>query len=419
MTPREVPAAVRLDGPLSERITAVGQELATAFRDLVAAVPGHPSRPQGLARILDIDKSVSHRLVTAIRKGDPVATAHTIPGPEPLRRIAKAARRHNVASALTERAELAVQALEELIRDEGGDRSGLDAIISTWLPSARERFEKLAKQTMYRGARQLKGLAADITFAANLIHPSASDPLRCDTASVFGYVGLHRIRPEAKLKLGVLSGTSNPAARPLTIARKPIEEPIDVLWHRYCSQPEIELGVHPVPGSNTRVYELEWRDAVGPNSARNVIMCELLPNGVRRYRLHDDPQPKAGLAEYIEVPTKRLVFDVIMHAEVFPDWRPLFRAIMTGPRGMANPNDPTRDSDVLPIVEDVEFLGSGLERFRAEEIPAYIEMLGSMCEAMGWDPRSFRGYRVSAEYPVFGSELQFVFDLPLAPSISA
>jgi hypothetical protein len=397
------------------RIVAVARELAEAFQGLVDAVPGRPRRPQALARALKIDKSVSHRLVTAIRKGDPLVTAHVIPGPEALRRIAKTARQQHVPEAVASRVENAIEAFETLIGDEGGDRAGLDAIISGWLPSARERFEKLAKQTIYRGARQLKGLAADVHVAAHLIHPSTDGPW-CDGACVFGYLGLRRIRPGAGLKLGILHGTSNRAGRTLTLKKKPVEDPHDILWHRFCSQPEVELIVHHVPGSDDRVYELEWRDAVGPNSVRSIIMCGFVEGALRRHRRRDDPRPKTGISEFVIVPARALVFDVLVHADVYPDLQPRIRTVETGARGMSDPNDPTRDSDVLPIAEHVESLGWGIERCWAEEIPDYIEMLREVCDTLGWDPQRFRAYRTRIDYPVFNTEVEFGIDLPLDPS---
>ncbi len=316
------------------------------------------------------------------------------------------------------RVENAIGEFEALIADEGGDRSGLDAIIGAWLPSARERFDKLAKQTMYRGARQLKGVAAEIHFATSILHPSAN-PVWCDAASLFGFLGLCRIRPEAKLKLGVLRGTSNPTGRTLTLNRKPVEDPHEILWHRFCSQPEVKLVVHHVPGSDDLVYDLEWRDAVGPNSARNIVMCDLVEAALRRYRKPDDPRPRTAICEFVIVPARTLVFDVLLHADVYPEWRPQVRIIETGARGMSDPNDPSRDSDVLPIVERVEFLGWGIERFWAQEIPDYIAMLREVCDTLGWDGQRFRGYRVRIDYPIFNSEVDLGVEVPLEPADGA
>lgn len=397
-----------------ERVTPVGRELATAFKDLVEAVPGRPQRPQALAQALGLDKSISHRLIAAISKGDPVATAHVIPGPEPLRRVVRAARQRGVGASLAERAERAVEEFERLIREAGGDRTGLDALISTWLPSARQRFESAAKQTLYRGARQLKGLSADVSIGSHLIHPSP-DARRHDGANIVGYLGLRRIRPEASLKVGVTCAAVNaPGARFLTLTRRPIEHPRELLAERFCSQPAPALIVHYKPATDEWVYEVDWGNAVGPDSARNVITCNLLADAWRRWCQPGDERPRVAVSEPVAVPTRTFIFDLLLHADVCPGREPWLRTVESGARGPTDPNDPTGDLDVLPIAERVEFLGWGVERFRAEEIPDYVELLTDVCRTLGWDPQRFRGYRARIDYPVFQSWLQYVIDLPVA-----
>ena len=403
------------DAGASTRIAAVALELSEAFRSLLDALPGRPMRPQALARTLKVDKTVSHRLVTAIRDGDPLATAHRIPGPEPLRRIANAARKHEVPPSITRRAEDAIGAFESLIKDEGGDRSGLDAIISTWLPIAKQRFEREAKQAMYRGARQLRGVAADVQISTHLIHPG-SDAMRCDCAAILGFLGLRRIRPEAGLRLGIVHGTSSASGHLTTLTGKAIETADDFLWHEFCSQPEAEAMVRRVHCGNGWLYDMEWRDAVGPSSARDIIMRNLTSNATCRYRMPNDPRSKGGVSELVAAPARTLVFDILIHEDVYPDCQPEVRTVASGPQSWADPNDSSRDCDVLAIEERVEHLGQGVERCWAEEIPAYVQMLQSACDTVGWDAQSFRGYRVRVEYPVFNSELQFVLDLPLASS---
>jgi len=77
-----------LPTPCSERdlnasVSSVGVRLAEAFRQFMEALPGRPQRPQELARALGVDKNVAHRLVTALKQKDPIATAYIIPGPQP------------------------------------------------------------------------------------------------------------------------------------------------------------------------------------------------------------------------------------------------------------------------------------------------------------------------------------------------
>ena len=92
---------------LAERIASTGQELASSLQEVVDATAERPLTPQGLARALGVNKDLSHRLVTALRKRDPFATTYLIPGPEPLRRLLVAAAKKGVRAELVRRAEAA------------------------------------------------------------------------------------------------------------------------------------------------------------------------------------------------------------------------------------------------------------------------------------------------------------------------
>lgn len=396
------------------RVSAIGRELAVSFQGLVDAIPGRPRRPLALARELKVDKSAAHRLVTAIRESDPLATVHLLPGPEALRRVARAARDRAVPATVADRADAAVAAFETIIDEEGGDRAGLDALISSRLPSAREHLEKTAKHTLNRGARQLKGVSAEVSFASHLLFPS-DDGVSCDAADILGHLGLRRSRPNAALSLGLIHGTNNQAGRTLTLKRTPALDPHDIIWHRFCSQPEVELIVRPIPGSLYRCYDLQWHDAVGPHSARNVVFGDLTLRAIRRYRQLEDPRPKAAISDYIVVPARMMIIDVLLHEDLYPDWSPEILTIETGGRGLADPNDPSRAADILPVAEQIEPLGSGIDCFWDPEVADYTEMLSHACGQLGWNLDSFRGYRATIKYPIYGSQIMLSYDVPISP----
>ncbi len=73
-----------------------------------------------------------------------------MPGPEPLRKLAHAAARKGVSRELVADLEKAVEQFDQLIRTEGGDRIGFDAILAAWLPEARAEFELRRKQAAFR-----------------------------------------------------------------------------------------------------------------------------------------------------------------------------------------------------------------------------------------------------------------------------
>jgi hypothetical protein len=306
-------------------------------------------------------------------------------------------------------------AFRQLIKVHGGDRSGLDAIIAASLPDTRIQFETVAKQSMYRGARQLKGVAAEVVVFTVFAHPS-DDPAKHDHVAVEGFFGLRRVRPGADLKLGTRSqilATTPDMCRPCTLDGLPAEQFEGVLLRPFCSDPLVKLAVHL--RGNDAIFMLDWGESVGWSSACDVVKAEMRRRVLRRHRTPDDPRRKSGFLYAISVPSRVFVCDLILHKDVYPGLEPKLRILELGEMGCADVNDETRDMDVLDVVERVESLGWGITSFRSAEIPRYSELLEYVCQKRGWDAGAFRGYRTRIEYPIFGSQVQLVFDVPLEP----
>ncbi len=366
-----------------------------------------------MADLLGISTVIVHRLVNAIQGKDPLATAHMIPGPQPLRKVIKAARRHGVPVRLARDAEHAVKAFEAIIREEGGDRSGLDAIAGDVIPEVRARYESLAKQSVYRGMRQIKGVCAELTFNSVILHPS-DDERWWDQILVTGILGVRRVRPGARLVLGRMSRMSASTTnhnRPRTLEGAPVEDQGGVVLHSFCAGPAVELSV--LRRGEDAVYLLEWGDAVGETSARDVVLCERRRHALRRWRTADDSRTKSGFIDDICIPSKKHICDIFLHRDAYPLWRPGVRVLECGAYGYAEVNDASRDADVLDVDERVDSLGTGLERARAVNVPRYHDLMVYVFRKAVCDPQEFRLCRTLVDYPIVGSQLQYAFDVPL------
>jgi len=128
-----------------DRLRAVGAGLGQALREILGALPGAPLRPNQLAACLGVNRAVASKVLNATARRDPLETLHLVPGPEPLRRLARAARRQGVGADPVARAEAAIEASDPSIRRDAGNRAAPDALISASLPGARERFELASK----------------------------------------------------------------------------------------------------------------------------------------------------------------------------------------------------------------------------------------------------------------------------------
>lgn len=391
-------------------VESIGGKLCLSFGDLISHIITEGEGAQRLATTLSINPVLAHRLVTAVRGEDARAAVHNIPGPEPLRRVVRAARRRGVPRDVAERAEAAIAEFESFIRTETGDRSGLDAILSDELPAVREKYEASAKQSVYRGMRQIKGIAADVTLISNIFHPSQT-PGRADAVAIWEYIGLRCLRPGASLKLGVRSGASNPDALPLSLDGRPAADPGGVVLNQFGDGLPVEFST--IEKGQDVVYMLEWNGNVGIRSKRNIVLAELRRAGPRTVRLPDDPITKTGICSEITVPSRRFVCDVILHRDVYPNWIPRVRVLETGELGSANPNDPTRDVDELNIKETADLIGTSINRFHSADVPNYVPILLHVCETLGWDPNAFRCIRTETDYPIFSSQYQHTFEPPL------
>ena len=402
------PAHNALDGELQSRIGSVGERLSGTMKSVLDAIPGGPHRPQELSRALDISKDLSSRTLNASFKKDPLAVAYLMPGPASLRRLLRAAAKKQVAPGLIRDAEMAIRQFDRLIHVDAGDRITLDGIISSWLPDARDRFESGNKQAVYRGISQLKGVTADVGVTTAIVHPNP-DGNTLDGVWLLGSLGLRRIRPGPPIHFFSGHAESSTKGKPkLTLDGQAAVGLDGLLLEAFCSS--------PIPGVEIRhegsaMHYMVTGIASGPASAVDLYAAELTPGCMRRYNSEGSPK-LCGPSSSISTPVATLIFDVLLHEDVFPDRDPALRIYDTSLGGVADINDPARDIDLLDVSESVEYLGWNASTFRATEVPRYTEIIAHACTKMGWDARKFRGYRCRAQYPIYSSQLSMVFEPP-------
>lgn len=395
------------DTRLEGRIARIGESLARRVTRVVSAVPGTPSGPVSLARAIGVDKVLASRVLRAAANKDPVAVLQMMPGPEPLRRLASAAGKKGVSPELIEELQEAVNQFDELIRNEAGDRSALDAILSAWLPDARAEFELRRKQTAFRAMSQLKGQAADTFVSTVFMHPS-SDGEHIDVVWIIGLLGLQRLRPGIAVKFATRraeSGEKTPRL-PRTLDGTSVEGFDGLRLDQFCSDPPASLQVHRV--GDVVHYTLAGDD-FGPRSATDLVFAEVNLTELPRFVPAEKRRKRHVFAE-ITTPAKLLVFDALVHDDLLSGADPALHIYDTSFEGVANVNDPTRDIDRLDLAESIQPLGRGISKFRSAEVPWYSELLRLVCEKLGWDGETLRGFRCRIDYPIYGSQVAMAFD---------
>jgi hypothetical protein len=399
------------DGELKRRIADVGRGLAAGISSVLDALPFGTHGPAALARTIGVDKILAGRVLSAARKADPIAVLYAAPGPDPLRRLLRAARKQGVAADILVAAERAVERFEALIRQEAGDRSALDAMISAWLPEARAEFELRRKQTVFRGMSQLVGVAADKHVTTIMFNLSA-DEEHLDVMCLFAMLGLHRLRDGCTVKFSSRRLTQGePPRLPCTLDGEAVEGVQGLLLEDYCSRPAPRINVDHA--GDVVHYTLAGNE-FGPRSATDLVFAEV-NRGEMPHVLKDAPQRKRHASADVTTPAKVLVYDLLLHEDVFPGAVPSLHIYNTTFDGVADVNDPARDIDRLDLCETIQLLGTGIPRFSNPEMPRYVELLTDICRRLGWDGSRFRGYRCRIEYPIFGTQVTMAFKPPPPP----
>ncbi len=390
---------------LERRINQAGEALLNTFVRVIDQIPGGDAGPQRLAKDLGIDKVLASRMLKAIRSPDAMSVVHRVPGPEPMRRVLKASSKLGVKPEDIREADAAIDHFETLIRTEIGDRSALEAILSAWVPEARREFELRRKQSAFRAMSQLKGAQAQVYAEAAIFWPS-TDGEHIDIVWIKSVFGLQRLRPGMRVKFTSHRKVEDGAGRQTyTLAGERVDSMDSATLEAYCSTPAPKLDVHHA--GEVMHYMLE-PGGFGAQSAIDLVTCEVNRGEIPRY-IPSSRNRKAWASSDINIPSRRMQFDVLVHRDLYAGAYPDLRIYDTCINGQADINDPTRDVDQLDLLETIENLGTGLNRFGSSHVPRYRPMLTEVCQTLGFDPELLRGYRVSSDYPIYGSQTAMIF----------
>jgi hypothetical protein len=393
--------------PLEVQIAVIGDALLNSLRNVLAGVPRSSPGPQALARTLGVDKVLASRVLKATRSRDPMTATHCMPGPDPLRRLVKAASKRGAPPESILQATLAIDQFEQLIRERVGDRSLLDAILSAWVPDARREFELRRKQAAFKAMSQLRGVQADIILATAIINPSP-DGRHNDVVWINGLIGVHRVRPGVHLKVSTRRMTradGEEARRPVSIDGKSVEDLGSLQLPAFSSDPMPRLQVQR---AGEVMHYMLAEDGFGASSSVDVVFAEANMAELPRRVPAGSNRKSYFFAENV-TPARLLHFDVLVHEDLYTGALPELRIYDTSFEGVASPNNPSRDMDQMDMMESLDSLGVGSSRFRSMDVPRYGELVRHVFEKMGFNGARFRGYRCRIDYPVYGSQVMALF----------
>ncbi len=393
---------------LRSRVEQLGANLAEYLSALVAQVPNRPSGPQALGRALNMTTVTASRLLKALGQPNPIAVLQLLPGPNPLRKMVDAAAAIGTPTEVCEAARVHVIAFDDLIRDEAGDRGSLRAMLSAWLPEDRAEFEGQRRQTIFKALSELEGVACEFELSTILFAPSEVTG-KVNLVSLKCLLGIDRIRPDAPVKLGTrrlsTDGDQEDDRVPLNLDGAPALSDLDaVRLDGFCNAPPAPLVA--------RQYGHHVEYALGPTGFGRDSKVDLVIGELTR----DEPmtrKPNTDRPPYFftvpEMPTRNVVFDLMVHKDLFEGATPSLLYYDTSSQGPAIAADPARELDLRYCPEPLQELGSGIQRSRLLEFPRYVSLLEHVGEKLEWDLEDFEVYRVQMSYPMVGRQITLAF----------
>jgi len=412
------PAATSAE-PVSTRarVASVGSELRARLEEVVLAVVGPMPRPVDLISATGMDKSLAGRLLKTVRSTDPLVAIHACPSPQGLRLFLDAAERGGAGAEVIGRGREAVSAFEGLIRDFTGGRSALDAAVVGWLPDARAREQRAARQSIHKSMSTVLGYLADIHVGTQIITP-CNDPDTWDNTVLFGRVGLRRLRHGTPLAiLGTRRYPTDAMGRELPGVENIHGEvspptPAGYLVEPFCSAPLPRLELRET-ADQTMLALME--DSPDVNVPVTIFSALVLRQSWLRYR--SEHRQAEWNTQIPRIPCRLMLNDFVLHRDVEVSGEPYTTVRLLGLGGAApKPGPSGAEIDHIDMPAETSWHSFAEGSVGNGSVPRYPELLSHILEARGFDPVEFRVYRRRTEYPLPFVAVATWWDLPERPA---
>lgn len=384
----------------------------TAFAELFTAMGVNPTRPQDVARQLNLNKNLTWKISKIVREHDPAAAFPHIPGRAGLTILFDSLRKAGAPVPALAEVNKALNELDELIEVHAGDRETFEMMIGNLARSTDGQQQGEAQRKLsFRGNSAVWGVQARVQLCVNFIAPNA-DPDWADLAWLSGLVDFRRLRSDATWAIA----SARKAADDGTILPVGNIESIDPdyngpdqapLLGRFCSAPVPTIRAELGKDGYVR-YELV-EGPIGKTAAATCIVGIFGRRFVRRTAAEGDTIGEHVARLY--TPVELLIHDLFVHKDLTYAFSPdvfLYSQL---------PSHPTfphggRDRGLLPIHEEVKALGKGSTATLTPELPQYHGMIESVFGRLAWNPADFHVFRFEMRYPPIPTLAVLHYTLP-------
>ncbi|MCP5021455.1 MAG: hypothetical protein GY930_06735 [bacterium] len=384
---------------------SVGTQLARTMGELVSRVGGAQLGPKLLSERFDMTVGTASRFLRAIAESNPMDVMQDIPGPTPLKKFIESTRVKGASDEQIMEAAEAVEEFEELIRQYGGSRSSLNALLSNWQPRGRKQFALKRRQEAFKALSELNGISSSLTFGTFCLFPNEEKGF-LDMLHISGMLEIKRTRSNATVYVGsrrdVKEGESVPPhLHPLTLDG-------ESALGAFHSVRVDEFGAGlPAPVETSQVGDSIIHSlgdtGLSPGDKFDFITAELTRPGARRRGpgFCEDP---LFVFHIPAAPCRKLSLDLLIHRDALPPGSAELLVYSTIPLGPAVVGDPARKHDLTDIPETLEIRTGSLDSLQYREFPRYVDLLENSFERLGWDMGSFTCWRLQVDFAPVGTQ---------------
>ncbi len=398
--------------PQARTLSAASNKLCRSLSEILKAIPLDWEQPIDLARQLELDPNLPRRIAQAVEQETALQALSLLPGEDGVEIFIDAVT-DMVDGKLIDTAVEANAKMNEIIKNEVGGRSRLPALLAASIPSARTRVERSAKRAAFKANGQLLGCHADLQLSTFVLNTIDKDGNNCDALTINGVRGFWHHGEVVKVPFAAgysyaEDGVEQPDPGLETVAGQPIkEENYFGLIQEYSSSPlpDFELVAdaerkHLVLSPKQKMFT-DTHDLVFGLVDRNAPILEDETDAI-----------KFSLSITPAVPTKMVIFDVLLHKDAWQDVESELGFFRVSSRGLVHADTfEDRHIDQIHFEEQLEEFKIGALP-SIKEMPDYREMVHDTMEKLGWNPKEYRLYRAKIQFPMLFVQAVMRFVVP-------
>ncbi len=392
------------------------RDLQCSLAQLLSSLPGNGQirRATDLQKALKTPTKLAWQIHKVVGANDPLVEATNVPGRAAMQRFLNAARRCGSPTDQVAAVVDAYQRFDNLIKVHAGSRTTFDSMIDGLVGRRSDQMDLVHQRAAFTANSHIWGVQAQTQLACFALKPNPDNPLRLDTFTIRGLVGLRRLRADAPWTISTTRLIDDDGKVQKTVAREPLDprndksNPIGLLYD-FGTQPPPEFRTIAM-GAGYINFELK-QGSVGKLSAIDCINGFIWRGVIPRY-----VEPNNRIARFsskVRTPCESIVLDVILHDSVYENIKPTME--IYGDHRGSDSESPDRQVDLLAIQAQALAFGNGARVLRTPEVPRYVDMANYGFDRMGWNSEEFRVYRCHLRFPVMPSSVIMRFELPQVP----